>query len=323
MGKKLCVEDKNRLKKGQWTVEEDQKLIDYIQKHGHGKWKTVSKDAGIYANYLCFCYAACAFVLPFFKFPLCIRWSAIAARLPGRTDNEIKNYWNTHIRKRLLRMGIDPVTHAPRLCPLEIYSILNSTLYNLPPVHTRNVLGIESTLNLEEFQPFQVNQIHGSVQEVQACVATTSSAPLLDDTLIMQANVGQFYPRAASYGCRSSLPNLYRNDDDQSSCIGLGFVEFRAAEYYYNNYNKSLLELQSENQMFQYSNEGTPRYSFGSVLSTPSSGSSSTAFNLSATTSYVNGSNEEERESYCRNMLFNVPYNLDVDGIIKGNMNSG
>jgi transcription factor MYB, plant len=39
------------------------------------------------------------------------RWSKIAARLPGRTDNEIKNHWNTHIRKKLLRMGIDPVTH--------------------------------------------------------------------------------------------------------------------------------------------------------------------------------------------------------------------
>jgi transcription factor MYB, plant len=41
------------------------------------------------------------------------RWSKIAARLPGRTDNEIKNHWNTHIRKKLLRMGIDPVTHLP------------------------------------------------------------------------------------------------------------------------------------------------------------------------------------------------------------------
>jgi transcription factor MYB, plant len=52
------------------------------------------------------------------------RWSAIAARLPGRTDNEIKNYWNTHIRKRLLRMGIDPVTHAPRLDLLDLSSFL-------------------------------------------------------------------------------------------------------------------------------------------------------------------------------------------------------
>ncbi|KAL9266971.1 Transcription factor MYB92-like protein [Drosera capensis] len=42
------------------------------------------------------------------------RWSAIAQHLPGRTDNEIKNFWNTHLKKKLIQMGFDPTTHRPR-----------------------------------------------------------------------------------------------------------------------------------------------------------------------------------------------------------------
>ncbi|XVF11896.1 hypothetical protein REPUB_Repub08aG0066700 [Reevesia pubescens] len=71
------------LKKGAWTAEEDQKLIAYIQKHGEGGWRSLPEKA------------------------------AIARHLSKRTDNEIKNYWNAHLKKRLANMGIDPVTHKP------------------------------------------------------------------------------------------------------------------------------------------------------------------------------------------------------------------
>ncbi|CAL5429686.1 unnamed protein product [Camellia sinensis] len=41
------------------------------------------------------------------------KWSLIARRLPGRTDNEIKNYWNTHIKRELIVQGLNPQTHRP------------------------------------------------------------------------------------------------------------------------------------------------------------------------------------------------------------------
>ncbi|KAK4411679.1 Transcription factor [Sesamum angolense] len=49
------------------------------------------------------------------------KWSAIATHLPGRTDNEIKNFWNTHLKKKLIQMGFDPMTHRPRT---DIFSTL-------------------------------------------------------------------------------------------------------------------------------------------------------------------------------------------------------
>lgn len=132
--------DKEGLKKGPWTPEEDQKLIDYIQKIN---WRTLPKKAGLqrcgkscrlrWTNYLRpdikrgrFSFEEEDTIIQLHSI-LGNKWSAMAAKLPGRTDNEIKNYWNTHIRKRLLRMGIDPVTHRPRLDLLDP----PSTLLNL------------------------------------------------------------------------------------------------------------------------------------------------------------------------------------------------
>uniref|UniRef100_A0A0C9RQA5 TSA: Wollemia nobilis Ref_Wollemi_Transcript_25618_1608 transcribed RNA sequence n=1 Tax=Wollemia nobilis TaxID=56998 RepID=A0A0C9RQA5_9CONI len=129
MGRAPCC-DKVGLKKGPWTPEEDEKLVAYIQEHGHGSWRALPQKAGLlrcgkscrlrWANYLRpdikrgkFSVQEEQTIIQLHAL-LGNRWSAIATHLPKRTDNEIKNYWNTHLKKRLLQMGIDPVTHKPK-----------------------------------------------------------------------------------------------------------------------------------------------------------------------------------------------------------------
>ncbi|XP_048559833.1 transcription factor MYB106-like [Triticum urartu] len=126
MGRSPCC-DKVGLKKGPWTSEEDEKLLAHIEEHGHGSWRALPSKAGLqrcgkscrlrWTNYLRPDIKRGKFSLQEEQTIIQLhallgnRWSAIATHLSRRTDNEIKNYWNTHLKKRLAKMGIDPVTH--------------------------------------------------------------------------------------------------------------------------------------------------------------------------------------------------------------------
>ncbi|KAI3970297.1 hypothetical protein MKX01_023944 [Papaver californicum] len=116
MGRPPCC-DKVGIKKGPWTPEEDIILVSYIQQNGPGNWRLVPTNTGLmrcskscrlrWTNYLRPGIKRGNFtpheegMIIHLQSLLGNKWAAIASYLPQRTDNDIKNYWNTHLKKKI------------------------------------------------------------------------------------------------------------------------------------------------------------------------------------------------------------------------------
>ncbi|KAL4311515.1 hypothetical protein GQ457_01G049550 [Hibiscus cannabinus] len=300
------------LKKGPWTAEEDQILIDYIQQHGHGKWRTLPKNAGLkrcgkscrlrWANYLRpdikrgkFSTQEEETIIQLHSF-LGNKWSAIAARLPGRTDNEIKNYWNTRIKKKLLRMGIDPITHIPRLDLLELSTLLSSSLYSSYSLNAHKaLLGSASTsdpklLNLAAIAVLSSSQ-NKNLQTVERNQTDSFQCP---SDQYEPYNNGNLVQNQIQAGEEFPQRNLNHFSADLSEDYGSkGFLPMQNYGYQEYSHNRTCFEGDISNLN-----------SFGSVLS--ASYSNSTPMNSSpgAFVSSNNGGNGEDVDGYCSNTMF-------------------
>ncbi|XP_071697103.1 transcription factor MYB41-like [Rutidosis leptorrhynchoides] len=335
MGRSPCC-DKDGLKKGPWTQEEDIKLLEYIQLHGPGNWRTLPKNAGLqrcgkscrlrWTNYLRpdikrgrFSFEEEESIIQLHSV-MGNKWSAIAARLPGRTDNEIKNYWNTHIRKRLIRNGIDPVTHTPRLDLLDLSSLLNSTQFNLSnllnlqtlvnPDVLRLATLLASSSNLENHDQFffndQMNAINQTLNQHNLPNCNSIPTSLQSTQLLSQDTQSQYFS-----------PNLVNMNNQiieeklMHPCLPDNH------QVIFSSQNDQFKTLTSENSSFTSSNienkfnPTSQNFNMDSVLSTPMS--SPTPINSSAT--LVNSSStEDDRETYCSNLFkFEIPESFEFD----------
>ncbi|CAH2053881.1 unnamed protein product [Thlaspi arvense] len=160
MGHRCC--GKHKVKRGLWSPEEDEKLLRYITTHGHPSWSSVPKLAGLqrcgkscrlrWINYLRPDLKRGSFnaeeeqtIIDVHRI-LGNKWAQIAKHLPGRTDNEVKNFWNSCIKKKLLSQGLDPSTH--NLMPA--HKRFSSSSNNNKSVHKATNILKNPTQDLDE-----------------------------------------------------------------------------------------------------------------------------------------------------------------------------
>ncbi|MED6197143.1 transcription factor [Stylosanthes scabra] len=167
MGRAPCC-SKVGLHRGPWTPREDALLTQYIQSQGEGQWRSLPKRAGLLR-----CGKSCRlrwmnYLRPDIKRGnitpeeddliirmhslLGNRWSLIAGRLPGRTDNEIKNYWNTHLSKKLLRNQQDPKKKKKKKKQKrknDAEEAEKTVVYLPKPIRVTAIPRAQSTLTLE------------------------------------------------------------------------------------------------------------------------------------------------------------------------------